>query len=58
VLDEPIALPCLSTGYKRLKKRHAEQLLKMALDDRRRPADRKWARDQLSQSGYVIDFVR
>ena len=43
---------------KKLKKRHKEKLLKMALDERRRPADRKWAREQLALSGYEIDFIK
>jgi hypothetical protein len=43
---------------KKLKKRQSEKLLKMALDGRRRPADRKWAREQLALSGYQIDFIK
>jgi hypothetical protein len=43
---------------KKLKKRHQEKLLRMALDGRRRPADRKWAREQLALSGYDIGFIK
>lgn len=53
------ALASMNRGStKKLKKRHQEKLLRMVLDGRRRPTDRKWAREQLALSGYQIDFIK
>jgi hypothetical protein len=43
---------------KKLKKRQADKLLKLAMDERRRPSMRRWAREQLALSGYRIDFIK
>jgi hypothetical protein len=45
----------MTTDRKKLKKRQADRLRKIALDGRRRLADRVWASNQLSEHGIEFE---